>query len=525
MAKILLLTDPDDGLPLAKALAAAGQDPLHLPARDTAGLQEAGGLEAMVDRNKADVVVLGPDDVTLDEMLRQCRRLSTHERTQFTPVVALVRGPPDTDTVTALLDAGARDVVNLADPIELAVARIDNMARLNYLRQTYRRHHDEITARTAELSSLFDAVTMGIAVSDHAGHLIRLNPAGHMLLGSNAPIASESAENVGLLRRTGGRPPLELDPLYRAAVRGHSLRKYPVVLSAAGGRTERVLVFDAQPLTDPDDRRIGALVVFRDETEAARLQTDLRKEAAELARRNGEIEAFIYTASHDMKSPLRTIRRYATIMLEDPEASGADRASYLQRIEINAVRLFNLVDGLVRVVQVGKMELHAGHCDMGLVIGDALQHLEALMGEAQATIEVEAGLPTVVGDHERLVDLFQNLVSNAVKYRRPDLPCRVQVGQLAGTGDWHFYVRDNGIGIAADHHTRIFGLFHRLHSRDAIEGSGLGLAIVARIAERHGGRVWVSSEPNQGATFHVLLPNRSGSQPREVAVDKAGEGS
>lgn len=513
MARIAILIDDDAARArLADALAQSGQSPMPMGPEWSAPRVQTKRLDA----DAPDVVVLGivpaADDAARAERLMACRALADGARTRYVPVLVVTDSTLDARATGEVLDAGARDVVAVGDPIRLFVTRVDNMAGTSYLRRTYREHHDALVARTAELTSLFDTVTTGMALADACGRLVRLNGAGVLLLGAHAPRwsgRSDEAVHLGLFGGIDEEHRARIDPLFRAAVGGEALRRHAVVVSGRDTAADRrVVVFDAQPLTSPDGERIGGLVVFRDETAAADLQSALRRDADALAQRNEEMEAFVYTASHDMKSPLRTIRRFANIVIEDyGDVLDRDACMYLERIDINAVRLFDLVDGLVRVVQVGKMELRLEDCDVVLVVEDARQHLEAAIREAAAVIDVSAALPVMRGDFERLVDVFENLISNAIKYRRPDIPCRIEVRELDDDqAHWHLFVRDNGVGIPEGQRERVFGLFHRLHSRDEIEGSGLGLAIVARIVHRHGGRVWAESAPNHGSEFHVVFP-------------------
>jgi light-regulated signal transduction histidine kinase (bacteriophytochrome) len=131
--------------------------------------------------------------------------------------------------------------------------------------------------------------------------------------------------------------------------------------------------------------------------------------------------------------------------------------------------------------------------------------LGSLIQEAGASVIYEE-LPAVIGDPTQVLQLFQNLIGNAVKFRSPARPCRIHVGVQKRAGRWEFSVRDNGIGIDPRQYERIFVIFQRLHTRDEYPGTGVGLAICKRIVERHGGRIWVESEPDQGSTFYFTLP-------------------
>ncbi len=496
MSRILLLLDPSPTREtVTEALQRADQTSVDAPE----GWREEVRLVDLVAGSAPDVVVLGVEQ-GLEVALRRCRRLMNARPTCFVPAVIVVPDPPDDELVTRVFNAGARDLLWLGEPLELLGARIDNMARLNYLRRTFRRQNDALAARTAELDQVFETASTGIAIADEAGHVVRINASGRAILGDHA----SPSDLYQLCREDGTRLEDRKHPLRRAAVRGEATRSRRYLLPADDG--DRVVVVEAVPLEAPGGRLTGGLAVFRDDTETWALESALRDKARDLPQRTDEMEAFVYTAAHDMKSPLWTIRRYAEGILEDDGGLSDDSRRFLGRVEVNAARLGRLVEDLVQVVKVGKLELHLRPCDLGEVMRAVLRELDGPIQEAGATVEVADGLPTVLADFDRLVDVFGNLVSNAVKYRRPGVACRVEVAQLPDQRRCHVFVRDNGIGVHDDHHKRIFQLFHRLHTRDQIEGSGLGLAIVTRIVGRHGGRVWVESAPDEGSTFHVHLP-------------------
>lgn len=163
------------------------------------------------------------------------------------------------------------------------------------------------------------------------------------------------------------------------------------------------------------------------------------------------------------------------------------------------------------LVEFSRVESRGGpmeEVESGQVVEDAEANLSLAIGDAKADIRIDGPLPIVIGDASQLVRLFQNLIGNAVKFRSPDRVPVVTVSADAANADGlaEFLVTDNGIGIPEDCYERIFQIFQRLHGRDQYDGTGIGLAIVRRTAERHGGRVWVESQPGEGSTFHVTLP-------------------
>lgn len=499
MSRILLLIDDLAAQrTLEDVLRAAHQTPVA-PPRDWA---TAGSLAERVAAARPDVVVFGLE-AGLEATLARVRALADAETTRYVPLMAAALTTPAPSAAQALLDGGLRDVVALDAPPPLIAARVDNMAALSYLRRTFRRQNDALAARTAELDRVFETATTGLAIADPAGHVVRLNEAGRTILGGLATPAG-----VYRVADTEGQPVgHEAHPLYRAAVHGEQVPSARFQLVGEGASPPRMLALEAVPLEAPGGMVTGGLAVFRDETATWALEEELRRRAALLGERTEEMEAFVYTASHDMKGPLLNIRRFARMLIEDNPDIEPDSRHFLQRIEVNADRLSRLVQDLLQVVKVGKMELVREPCDLSVVVRAAQQGLETLVHEADAIIELADDLPTADGDFDRLVDVFANLLSNAIKYRRPGQPCVVRVRRAeAEPGTAHVVVEDDGRGVPEDQQTRIFGLFHRLHTRDQIEGSGLGLGIVTRVVGRHGGRVWVESDGATGSAFHVELP-------------------
>ena len=228
-----------------------------------------------------------------------------------------------------------------------------------------------------------------------------------------------------------------------------------------------------------------------------------------LEQSNRELDDFAYVASHDLKEPLRGIHNYAAMVSEDYanaplDADGIARLDTIRRL---STRLDGLIDSLLDHARVNRLALDMEELDAGEALADALDRLEASIRMRGAVVRVPRPLPPVRADRERLVEVFSNLVSNAVKYGggSPE----IEVGYLDSaddTGPPTFYVRDRGIGIEPRHHAAVFRLFKRLHPRDAYGGgSGAGLTIVQKVIERHGGRIWLESTPGAGTTFFFTL--------------------
>ncbi len=227
-----------------------------------------------------------------------------------------------------------------------------------------------------------------------------------------------------------------------------------------------------------------------------------------LERNNDELHRFSYAASHDLREPLRTIACF-TGLLEKKYLGqiDADADKILRSIEQGVNRMGSLIEGLLVYAQAGQTsELDATNVDLNQLLSSTLTDLEQSIKEVGATVDV-APLPSVSGNEVLLSQLFQNLISNALKYRAPEIAPRIRVSAPKQQGHMvTIAISDNGIGIAAHHHGLIFAPFQRLHG-SSVSGSGIGLATCKRIVERHGGRIWVESAGvGEGSTFHFSLP-------------------
>jgi len=227
--------------------------------------------------------------------------------------------------------------------------------------------------------------------------------------------------------------------------------------------------------------------------------------AQELTRSNAELEQFSYVASHDLQAPLSTIAGYAQLLEKRCHNQlDAQGNKFIRNIVNSCGRMQALIDDLLEYSRVGRSEKPFDLIDCNLVFEDACANLQLAIRQDQASV-TRGDLPRVRGDSFQLLQLFQNLIGNAIKYRSSEAPM-VCVSASRQGDSWVFSVQDNGIGIAEQYHPRIFQLFQRLHSQKQYSGTGIGLAICQRIVDRHGGRLWVESEPNRGSTFYFSIP-------------------
>ena len=228
----------------------------------------------------------------------------------------------------------------------------------------------------------------------------------------------------------------------------------------------------------------------------------------ELARSNEDLRRFAHVVSHDLKQPLRGISGYLDLIARHrrgEEQSGDDITRFVSRATLGAERMRRLIDDMLSYASVDSAELRSETVDLGLTVQRALEDLRALVDETSAQVDAD-DLPTVKGDPEQLVRLFANLLSNALKYRRPGVAPHVRITAERRRNSVVLFIADNGIGISPKDQESVFEVFTRLHTEAEVEGTGIGLATCKRIVDHHRGDIHLESTPGTGTTFVVELP-------------------
>jgi len=248
------------------------------------------------------------------------------------------------------------------------------------------------------------------------------------------------------------------------------------------------------------------IALFDDITERKKAEAALREAHEELKRSNAELEQFAYVASHDLQEPLRMVSSYTQLLMRRyGDKLDGDAKDFTAFIVDGATRMKQLIEDLLAYSRVGTRDKNFKPVDAESSLKRALTNLRAAIQDSGATVTQDK-LPTIHCDEVQLAQLFQNLIGNALKFRRPDVAPAVHVGAADQGAEWEFMVRDNGIGIEPQYFERIFMVFQRLHDKGEYPGTGIGLAIVKKVVERHGGRIWVQSQPGAGTTFHFTMP-------------------
>jgi PAS domain S-box-containing protein len=520
------------GLPLPEArLLLVDDEPANLLA-----------LEAVLDGLARELVRAGSGADALRRLLAQdfavilldvrmpgmdgfetAKRIRARERSRHTPIIFLTARAGDDFPVSEAYGLGAVDY--LVKPLvpEIVRAKVAALVELSVQKEQARRQ--------AELLRLLIEGTGDYAIFmlDPQGRVVTWSAAAERIKGYRAeeiigqhfsrfypPEAVERGWPAEELRRAEAEGRFEYE--------GWRLRR-------DGSRYWANVAI--APLRDPAGRLVGFSKISRDLTERKRAEEEvrshrdrlaranellraevderkraedrLRRTAEDLARSNRDLEQFAYVASHDLQEPVRMVSLHAQLLQRHYHSLLDARGNqYLTRVIDGARHMQALIKDLLAYARAGTVAKGPETVDSGAAFDRAVAHLVEAIRESGA--EVSRGdLPPVRGDGTQLVQLFQNLIGNAIKFRAGQPP-RVRADAEPDDGFWRFQVRDNGIGIDPRYHDRLFVIFQRLHGRKEYPGTGIGLAICKRIVERQGGRIWLQSTPGQGTSFFFTFP-------------------
>ncbi len=295
---------------------------------------------------------------------------------------------------------------------------------------------------------------------------------------------------------------------YQLAFREGLVRDYPLEIRNRDGRVVSVL-YNASVYRDEEGKVQGVFAAARDITELKQAEEKLRESLADLERSNKELEQFAYVASHDLQEPLRMVSSYTQLLERRYKGKlDNDAQEFIAYAVDGANRMQRLIQDLLSLSRISTRGNPFKPTDCNVVLGQARANLDMVMSENNALVTNDE-LPFVMADETQLVQVFQNLIGNAIKFRGKEPP-HVRVSAEKNKNEWIFSVRDNGQGVDPQYHDLIFVIFQRLHPKEEYPGTGIGLAICKRIVERHGGRIWVESKPGKGATFYFTIPMKGG---------------
>jgi PAS domain S-box-containing protein len=395
--------------------------------------------------------------------------------------------------------------------------------RLEAQERTMRQQAMRLQDKTRILTSILESMSDGVAVIDEQGHFLQFNPAALRMLGIGPTDAPPSTwpEHYGFFMPDMVTPfPADNLPLMRAR-RGESVDEEMIYTRPHGAPKGVWVSINSRPLRDESGRVRGAVSVLRNVTRRITAERALERKAQELARSNAELEQFAYVASHDLQEPLRMIAGYADLLSRryrdrlDDEARG-----FLDDIAASTSRMTDLIHDILALSRVASSRGPFEAADSGVLCERALANLVAAVTREGAVVTHDA-MPLVRCDPTQIVQVFQNLIGNAIKFHG-QAPPRVHVTVERRDGKAVFTVRDEGIGIDPASLEEIFLMFRRGTDRGSYAGSGVGLAICRKVVERHGGKIWAEPAPGGGAIFRFTLPLAETDGPAPAAAKHEG---
>ncbi len=386
----------------------------------------------------------------------------------------------------------------------------ERTAQLEQSNQQLHASEHKLREQAEILQSVLEGIADGVVVADRDGNFLLWNPAAERIVGIGQTDTGPEqwSKQYGLFMPDTLTPlPAEQVPLTRA-LRGERVVNEEIFIRNPSRPEGLWVSINGTTLRDREGQANGGVVVFRDISDRRRAEAELKQYSTELERSNRELEQFAYVASHDLQEPLRAVTGYCQLVQRRcADKLDGEAKEFLNYAIDGAARMKLLINALLDYSRVQTQGRPLVQTDAEEALGHALANLAAAINESGAQVTNDP-LPAVDADANQLVHLFQNLVGNAIKYRRDKTP-EVHIGCQLRADRWVFSIRDNGIGIAPEHTDRIFAIFQRLHTREEYPGTGIGLAICKRIVERHNGEIWVESEPGKGSTFYFTLPART----------------
>jgi PAS domain S-box-containing protein len=450
-----------------------------------------------------DVKMPDMDGFETAEMIRSRRR------NQHTPILFLT-GYRSDDQLFRGYDLGAVDFLFKPIVPEILRSKVAVFVQLARNAQLLRRQAGILAKAELKFRSLLEATPDATLITKDDGEIVLVNSKTQELFGyDKAALLGKNLRTI-VPRWLFGSPDDE-EPArvpYQASRDLYGVRRdgsvFPVETSVSPLMTEEGLLITSV-IRDITERRRAEEKILRLN---AQLEQRVAERTAELVRSNEALREFAWAASHDLQEPLRMVISFTELLERRCLDLNDEARQFLDIVRNSGLRMNALLAGLREYMQATEAGQHERQeIDCGAALKQALLNLSDAIAGANAVITTEP-LPTVSGSEVLLVQLFQNLVGNAVKYRGSEPP-RVHVRAERNGHSWIISVEDNGIGIAPEYHERIFGVFKRLH-RDTYPGTGIGLAICKTVVEHLGGRIWVESELGQGAAFRFTVPAAGG---------------
>jgi PAS domain S-box-containing protein len=489
---VLLEDDPNDALLIRRELKRSGFEPIG------ERVETEHDFRAQLER-KPEIVIADFFQPQFDAL----RALQLVREVEADIPLVVVTGALGDEAAVQCLKAGAADYLvkdRLARLGQAVLQALDQKQARSDRQRAEQALRDSEARKTAILQSAGDAI---ITMDEH--DLIEsINPAAELMFGYPASeIIGQHITRIMPSPRTEPKACSQDSPLI-----GECKLMIGVGLEATGQRKNGTLFPIERTVNEV---QLGHCRIFtgtiRDISARKKAEADLLRRTSELARSNTELEQFAYIASHDLQEPLRTIGSFTQLLARRYSEQLDDTADeFISYIIDGVTRMQTLINDLLDYSRVGIRRTRPQITHFDRIIERVLDNLRTSIAETHAIITHDP-LPTLLVDSSQMVSLFQNLISNAIRYRSAAAPT-IHVSATLQAQEWLFSIKDNGIGFDPKHAERIFAIFQRLHTREKYPGTGMGLAVCKKIIEGHAGRIWAQSEPGLGSTFFFTIPAR-----------------
>jgi len=359
----------------------------------------------------------------------------------------------------------------------------------------------------ARLQAIIDSLPVGLFIADENGKMTLINENAKEIWGGKVPFARNSDEFIEYKAWWADTEEyIETNDMHMArAIHGEILKEVIVDFVRFDGTYGTQLV-SASPIKTSNGEIIGSVCIIQDISGIKETEEQLKDTILELEHSNNELQSFAYITSHDLQEPLRTIASFTQLLKRRYSGQlDADADEFMDYMVSAAKRMKDMIQALLEYSRVDSHNEQFKEFESEKVVSHVLLHLYSSHEECNAEITYD-NLPVIFGDEHQIVRVFQNLVSNALKFRKKEILPEIHISAQRNDDEFVFSVRDNGIGMEKQYSKKIFEPFKRLHTMDTYEGTGIGLSIVKKIIEHHGGRIWFESEFGKGSVFYFTLP-------------------